>query len=221
MRSYVGQFAGDNSASRSFIRAAGPSGGEALDHVLDFSAPPALGKTTPCGGAHHRAVSAATYCANLRPRAERPGISRLCSQPAGPRCAVRSMKSHRLHAGGWKRCSSGDGGLPSRPHDRRGPAARSHQAEHSAVHAGGGATTRAGLLTSPSSRPASANRARLEFYGSGPGAIVKRSAAILGVPSMKGGTAHAQALARRTPASPIACCGACATMRRSSPTAHR
>ena len=82
-----------------------------------------------------------------------------------------------------------------------------------------GATTRAGLLTSPL-RARFGIVHRLDFYTTADiEEIVRRSARILGVEM-------ADAAARRSPAaraarraSPTACCGACATTRRCAPTA--
>ena len=83
-----------------------------------------------------------------------------------------------------------------------------------------GATTRAGLLTSPL-RARFGIVHRLDFYNERDiEEIVRRSARILGVPidDGRGGGDGAGARAARR-ASPTGCCGACATTRRCAPTA--
>ena len=82
-----------------------------------------------------------------------------------------------------------------------------------------GATTRAGLLTSPL-RARFGIVHRLDFYNERDiEEIVRRSARILGVPiddEAAGGDRRAARAARR--ASPTGCCAACATSRRCAPT---
>ena len=84
-----------------------------------------------------------------------------------------------------------------------------------------GATTRAGLLTSPL-RARFGIVHRLEFYTPADlEEIVRRSARILGVPidERRGGRDRAPRRAARR-ASPTGCCAACATTRRCAPTGH-
>ena len=83
-----------------------------------------------------------------------------------------------------------------------------------------GATTRAGLLTSPL-RARFGIVHRLDFYTERDiEEIVRRSARILGVPIDDDAAARDRRAARAARrASPTACCGACATTRRCAPTA--
>jgi holliday junction DNA helicase RuvB len=83
-----------------------------------------------------------------------------------------------------------------------------------------GATTRAGLLTSPL-RARFGIVHRLDFYSERDiEEIVRRSARILGVPIDGGGGRDRAAGRAARRASPTGCCGACATTRRCGPTAR-
>ena len=85
-----------------------------------------------------------------------------------------------------------------------------------------GATTRAGLLTSPL-RDRFGIVQRLEFYSAEDlTRIVQRSAGILGIQTEAEGAARSPGAPAARPASPTGCCGGCATTPRSGPTGdHR
>ena len=97
--------------------------------------PPGLGKTTL---AH---IIAAELGVNLRqtsgPVLERPGDLAALLTNLQPRDVLFVDEIHRLVAGGRGGALSGDGGLPARHHDRRGPGGPLDQAEPAAVHPGG------------------------------------------------------------------------------------
>ena len=78
-----------------------------------------------------------------------------------------------------------------------------------------GATTRAGMLTNPL-RDRFGIVSRLEFYNAADlGHIVTRSAGLLNAEITPDGAAEVARRAAARPASPTACCGACATTPRS------
>ena len=145
-----------------FIKAARQRG-EALDHVLIFG-PPGLGKTTL---AH---IIANELGVNLRqtsgPVLERPGDLAALLTNLQPRDVLFIDEIHRLSPGGRGSALSGDGGLPARHHDRRRARPRARSSSTLPPFTLVGATTRAGLLTSPL-RDRFGIVQRLEFYTRG------------------------------------------------------
>ena len=185
---YVGQ-APVKTQLEIFIRAAGQRG-EALDHVLIFG-PPGLGKTTL---AH---IIAAELGVNLRqtsgPVLERPGDLAALLTNLQARDVLFVDEIHRLTPVVEEVLYPAMEDYQLDLMIGEGPAARSIKLNIPPFTLVG-ATTRAGLLTSPL-RDRFGIVQRLEFYEVGDlERIVKRSAAILGVAIDEGG---AQRIAQR------------------------
>ena len=177
-----------------FIRAAGQRG-EALDHVLIFG-PPGLGKTTL---AH---IIAAELGVNLRqtsgPVLERPGDLAALLTNLQARDVLFVDEIHRLTPVVEEVLYPAMEDYQLDLMIGEGPAARSIKLNIPPFTLVG-ATTRAGLLTSPL-RDRFGIVQRLEFYGVADlERIVKRSAAILGVAIDEGG---AQRIAQRSRGTP-------------------
>ena len=177
-----------------FIRAAGQRG-EALDHVLIFG-PPGLGKTTL---AH---IIAAELGVNLRqtsgPVLERPGDLAALLTNLQARDVLFVDEIHRLTPVVEEVLYPAMEDYQLDLMIGEGPAARSIKLNIPPFTLVG-ATTRAGLLTSPL-RDRFGIVQRLEFYEVGDlERIVKRSAAILGVAIDEGG---AQRIAQRSRGTP-------------------
>ena len=176
---------------RVFIRAARERG-EPLDHLL-FYGPPGLGKTSLARivaremGAPLRATSG--------PVIERTGdlAALLSNLEAGDVLFIDEI--HRLPPVGRGDPLPGDGGLPARPPDRPGPGARSMRLDLPRFTLVG-ATTRAGLLTSPL-RDRFGWSARLDYY---PPADLERHPGALGAPARH----RARARRRRRDRAPLA-----------------
>jgi Holliday junction DNA helicase RuvB len=177
-----------------FIRAAGQRG-EALDHVLIFG-PPGLGKTTL---AH---IIAAELGVNLRqtsgPVLERPGDLAALLTNLQARDVLFVDEIHRLTPVVEEVLYPAMEDYQLDLMIGEGPAARSIKLNIPPFTLVG-ATTRAGLLTSPL-RDRFGIVQRLEFYEVGDlERIVKRSAAILGVAIDEGGASRIAQRSRGTP----------------------
>ena len=177
-----------------FIRAAGQRG-EALDHVLIFG-PPGLGKTTL---AH---IIAAELGVNLRqtsgPVLERPGDLAALLTNLQARDVLFVDEIHRLTPVVEEVLYPAMEDYQLDIMIGEGPAARSLRLSLPPFTLVG-ATTRAGLLTSPL-RDRFGIVQRLEFYGVADlERIVKRSAAILGVAIDEGGARRIAQRSRGTP----------------------
>ena len=177
-----------------FIRAAGQRG-EALDHVLIFG-PPGLGKTTL---AH---IIAAELGVNLRqtsgPVLERPGDLAALLTNLQARDVLFVDEIHRLTPVVEEVLYPAMEDYQLDIMIGEGPAARSIKLNVPPFTLVG-ATTRAGLLTSPL-RDRFGIVQRLEFYGVADlERIVKRSAAILGVAIDEGGARRIAQRSRGTP----------------------
>jgi holliday junction DNA helicase RuvB len=177
-----------------FIRAAGQRG-EALDHVLIFG-PPGLGKTTL---AH---IIAAELGVNLRqtsgPVLERPGDLAALLTNLQARDVLFVDEIHRLTPVVEEVLYPAMEDYQLDIMIGEGPAARSIKLNVPPFTLVG-ATTRAGLLTSPL-RDRFGIVQRLEFYEVGDlERIVKRSAAILGVAIDEGGARRIAQRSRGTP----------------------
>ncbi len=177
-----------------FIRAAGQRG-EALDHVLIFG-PPGLGKTTL---AH---IIAAELGVNLRqtsgPVLERPGDLAALLTNLQARDVLFVDEIHRLTPVVEEVLYPAMEDYQLDLMIGEGPAARSIKLNIPPFTLVG-ATTRAGLLTSPL-RDRFGIVQRLEFYGVADlERIVKRSAAILGVAIDEGGARRIAQRSRGTP----------------------
>ena len=193
LEEYVGQ-APVKTQLEIFIRAAGQRG-EALDHVLIFG-PPGLGKTTL---AH---IIAAELGVNLRqtsgPVLERPGDLAALLTNLQARDVLFVDEIHRLTPVVEEVLYPAMEDYQLDLMIGEGPAARSIKLNIPPFTLVG-ATTRAGLLTSPL-RDRFGIVQRLEFYEVGDlERIVKRSAAILGVAIDEGG---AQRIAQRSRGTP-------------------
>jgi holliday junction DNA helicase RuvB len=193
LEEYVGQ-APVKTQLEIFIRAAGQRG-EALDHVLIFG-PPGLGKTTL---AH---IIAAELGVNLRqtsgPVLERPGDLAALLTNLQARDVLFVDEIHRLTPVVEEVLYPAMEDYQLDLMIGEGPAARSIKLNIPPFTLVG-ATTRAGLLTSPL-RDRFGIVQRLEFYGVADlERIVKRSAAILGVAIDEGG---AQRIAQRSRGTP-------------------
>ena len=177
-----------------FIRAAGQRG-EALDHVLIFG-PPGLGKTTL---AH---IIAAELGVNLRqtsgPVLERPGDLAALLTNLQARDVLFVDEIHRLTPVVEEVLYPAMEDYQLDLMIGEGPAARSIRLSLPPFTLVG-ATTRAGLLTSPL-RDRFGIVQRLEFYGVADlERIVKRSASILGVAIDEGGARRIAQRSRGTP----------------------
>ena len=177
-----------------FIRAAGQRG-EALDHVLIFG-PPGLGETTL---AH---IIAAELGVNLRqtsgPVLERPGDLAALLTNLQARDVLFVDEIHRLTPVVEEVLYPAMEDYQLDLMIGEGPAARSIKLNIPPFTLVG-ATTRAGLLTSPL-RDRFGIVQRLEFYGVADlERIVKRSAAILGVAIDEGGARRIAQRSRGTP----------------------
>ena len=193
LEEYVGQ-APVKTQLEIFIRAAGQRG-EALDHVLIFG-PPGLGKTTL---AH---IIAAELGVNLRqtsgPVLERPGDLAALLTNLQARDVLFVDEIHRLTPVVEEVLYPAMEDYQLDLMIGEGPAARSIKLNIPPFTLVG-ATTRAGLLTSPL-RDRFGIVQRLEFYGVADlERIVKRSATILGVAIDEGG---AQRIAQRSRGTP-------------------
>jgi Holliday junction DNA helicase RuvB len=193
LEEYVGQ-APVKTQLEIFIRAAGQRG-EALDHVLIFG-PPGLGKTTL---AH---IIAAELGVNLRqtsgPVLERPGDLAALLTNLQARDVLFVDEIHRLTPVVEEVLYPAMEDYQLDLMIGEGPAARSIKLDIPPFTLVG-ATTRAGLLTSPL-RDRFGIVQRLEFYGVADlERIVKRSAAILGVAIDDGGARRIAQRSRGTP----------------------
>jgi Holliday junction DNA helicase RuvB len=193
LEEYVGQ-APVKTQLEIFIRAAGQRG-EALDHVLIFG-PPGLGKTTL---AH---IIAAELGVNLRqtsgPVLERPGDLAALLTNLQARDVLFVDEIHRLTPVVEEVLYPAMEDYQLDLMIGEGPAARSIKLNIPPFTLVG-ATTRAGLLTSPL-RDRFGIVQRLEFYGVADlDRIVKRSAAILGVAIDDGGARRIAQRSRGTP----------------------
>ncbi len=193
LEEYVGQPSVKKQMSV-FIRAA-QQREEALDHVLIFG-PPGLGKTTL---AH---IVANELGVNLRhtsgPVLERPGDLAAILTNLEPRDVLFVDEIHRLSPVVEEVLYPAMEDFQLDIMIGEGPAARSIKLDLPPFTLVG-ATTRAGLLTSPL-RDRFGIVQRLEFYGHGDlGRIVTRSASILDLPIEPEGAAQIAARSRGTP----------------------
>jgi len=169
--------------------------GEALDHVLIFG-PPGLGKTTMA------AIIAAELGVSLRqtsgPVLERPGDLAALLTNLQPRDVLFIDEIHRLSPVVEEVLYPAMEDYQLDIMIGEGPAARSIKLEIPPFTLVG-ATTRAGLLTSPL-RDRFGIVQRLEFYTEGElERIITRSAGIMKVPLAAGGAAHIASRSRGTP----------------------
>jgi Holliday junction DNA helicase RuvB len=190
---YVGQEQAKGQISI-FIEAARQRG-EALDHVLIFG-PPGLGKTTMA------AIIAAELGVSLRqtsgPVLERPGDLAALLTNLQPRDVLFVDEIHRLSPVVEEVLYPAMEDYQLDIMIGEGPAARSIKLEIPPFTLVG-ATTRAGLLTSPL-RDRFGIVQRLEFYTEGElERIVTRSAGIMKVPLAAGGAASIASRSRGTP----------------------
>ena len=190
---YVGQEQAKGQISI-FIEAARQRG-EALDHVLIFG-PPGLGKTTMA------AIIAAELGVSLRqtsgPVLERPGDLAALLTNLQPRDVLFVDEIHRLSPVVEEVLYPAMEDYQLDIMIGEGPAARSIKLEIPPFTLVG-ATTRAGLLTSPL-RDRFGIVQRLEFYTEGElEKIITRSAGIMNVPLAEGGASRIASRSRGTP----------------------
>ena len=189
--------------------------GDALDHVLIFG-PPGLGKTTLAHViAHEMGVSLRQ---SSGPVIERGGDLAALLTNLEPRDVLFIDEIHRLSPAVEEILYPAMEDCQIDIMIGEGPSARSLKLDLPPFTLVG-ATTRAGLLTSPL-RDRFGIVHRLEFYRPDElAAIVARSAGILGVSIDAGGPGSSPAARAAPPGSRTGCCAGCGTMPRSAPTA--